>query len=76
MLKNCICFCSALHLSARNGLIEVTRKLLETGASVTAVDSEGMTPALSCAPNDHVAQCLSLILENYPHNASEKGKDL
>lgn len=56
---------SPLHLAARNGLVEVTCKLLKTGASVLLVDSEGLTPALSCAPNLQVAQCLSLILKTY-----------
>lgn len=58
-------FCSPLHLAARNGLVQVTCKLLKTGASVLSVDSDGLTPALSCAPNLQVAQCLSLILKSY-----------
>lgn len=55
-----------LHVAARNGLIDVTRELLKKGASVTAVDSEGYTPALCCAPNNNVAQCLALILLSLP----------
>lgn len=46
-------------------MVEVTSKLLKTGASVLSVDSDGLTPALSCAPNLQVAQCLSLILKSY-----------
>lgn len=60
----------ALHLAARNGLVSVTRELLRQGASVSAVDSEGYTPALCCAPNSQVAQCLALILLNSKCSAS------
>lgn len=55
-----------LHISARNGLVDVTRHLLKKGASVLAVDNEGLTPALCCAPNLNVAQCLALILQSLP----------
>lgn len=41
---------------------QVTRRLLQLGASVVAVDSEGLTPALACAPNVAVAKCLATIL--------------
>ncbi|XP_017885030.1 serine/threonine-protein phosphatase 6 regulatory ankyrin repeat subunit A-like isoform X2 [Ceratina calcarata] len=51
-----------LHLAARNGLVTVTRRLLQLGASVVAVDAEGLTPALACAPNPAVARCLATIL--------------
>ncbi|KAG8330653.1 Serine/threonine-protein phosphatase 6 regulatory ankyrin repeat subunit A [Homalodisca vitripennis] len=53
---------TALHLSARHGLVSVTRRLLEKGASVQVVDCNGLTPALACAPSPAIAQCLSLIL--------------
>lgn len=52
----------ALHMAARYGLVAVTRRLLEKGASVHIVDSDGLTPALACAPSPAIAQCLSLIL--------------
>ncbi|KAG8289306.1 Serine/threonine-protein phosphatase 6 regulatory ankyrin repeat subunit A, partial [Homalodisca vitripennis] len=55
-------FNAALHLSARHGLVSVTRRLLEKGASVQVVDCNGLTPALACAPSPAIAQCLSLIL--------------
>ncbi|XP_057659011.1 serine/threonine-protein phosphatase 6 regulatory ankyrin repeat subunit A-like isoform X2 [Diorhabda carinulata] len=55
-----------LHISARNGLVDITRELLKKGASVVAVDNEGMTPALSCAPNINVARCLALIFQTFP----------
>ncbi|RZC35701.1 serine/threonine-protein phosphatase 6 regulatory ankyrin repeat subunit A-like, partial [Asbolus verrucosus] len=55
-----------LHLSSRNGLVDVTKELLQKGASVSAVDNDGLTPALCCAPNANVAQCLSLILQSLP----------
>lgn len=51
-----------LHLAARNGVVSVTRRLLQQGASVVAVDADGLTPALACAPNPTVARCLATIL--------------
>lgn len=49
-------------MSARYGLVAVTRRLLEKGASVDMLDSGGLTPALACAPSLAIAQCLALIL--------------
>ncbi|MEE6471420.1 hypothetical protein FKM82_009269 [Ascaphus truei] len=51
-----------LHIAARNGLASVVQALLTRGATVLAVDEEGHTPALACAPNKDVADCLALIL--------------
>ncbi|KAM4613834.1 serine/threonine-protein phosphatase 6 regulatory ankyrin repeat subunit C [Polymixia lowei] len=51
-----------LHIAARNGLATVVQVLLSRGAAVMAVDEEGRTPALACAPNKNVADCLALIL--------------
>ncbi|XP_057701015.1 serine/threonine-protein phosphatase 6 regulatory ankyrin repeat subunit C-like isoform X9 [Corythoichthys intestinalis] len=51
-----------LHIAARKGLATVVQVLLGRGAAVTAVDGEGRTPALACAPNEKVADCLALIL--------------
>uniref|UniRef100_H3BVT9 Ankyrin repeat domain 52 n=1 Tax=Tetraodon nigroviridis TaxID=99883 RepID=H3BVT9_TETNG len=51
-----------LHIAARNGLATVVQVLLSRGAAVMAVDEEGHTPALACAPNKNVAECLALIL--------------
>ncbi|XDV33715.1 hypothetical protein PO909_004020 [Leuciscus waleckii] len=51
-----------LHVAARNRLTVVVQELLGKGASVLAVDENGYTPALSCAPNKDVADCLALIL--------------
>lgn len=51
-----------LHIAARNGLVAVTQTLLEKGASVTVIDVNGYNPALSCAPNARVADCLSMII--------------
>lgn len=65
LLKQIFSF-SPLHISARNGLIDVTRQLLKKGASIFAVDNEGLTPALCCTPNLNVAQCLALILQTLP----------
>uniref|UniRef100_A0A8C5C8E9 Ankyrin repeat domain 52 n=1 Tax=Gadus morhua TaxID=8049 RepID=A0A8C5C8E9_GADMO len=55
--------CSKVPLTpARKGLATVVQVLLSRGAAVMAVDAEGCTPALSCAPNKKVADCLALIL--------------
>uniref|UniRef100_A0A8C5STF7 Uncharacterized protein n=1 Tax=Laticauda laticaudata TaxID=8630 RepID=A0A8C5STF7_LATLA len=51
-----------LHVAARNGLTVIVQELLGKGASVLAVDENGYTPALACAPNKDVADCLALIL--------------
>ncbi|XP_045072428.1 serine/threonine-protein phosphatase 6 regulatory ankyrin repeat subunit A-like [Coregonus clupeaformis] len=51
-----------LHVAARNGLTVVVQELLVKGASVLAVDENAYTPALACAPNKDVADCLALIL--------------
>ncbi|KAJ8358548.1 hypothetical protein SKAU_G00150730 [Synaphobranchus kaupii] len=51
-----------LHMAARNGLATVVQVLLSRGATVLAVDEKGHTPALACAPNQDVADCLALIL--------------
>uniref|UniRef100_A0A087X510 Uncharacterized protein n=1 Tax=Poecilia formosa TaxID=48698 RepID=A0A087X510_POEFO len=53
-----------LHVAARMGLTVVVQELLEKGASVLAVDENGYTPALACAPNRDVADCLALILNS------------
>lgn len=49
-------------MAARNGLTVVVQELLGKGASVLAVDENDYTPALACAPNKDVADCLALIL--------------
>ncbi|KAK7832135.1 hypothetical protein U0070_015282 [Myodes glareolus] len=51
-----------LHIAARNGLTAVVEELLAKGACVLVVDENGHTPALACAPNKGVADCLALIL--------------
>ncbi|CAH2306652.1 serine threonine- phosphatase 6 regulatory ankyrin repeat subunit B isoform X1 [Pelobates cultripes] len=51
-----------LHIAARIGYKSVVEKLISKGASVLALDEEGHTPALACAPNKDVADCLALIL--------------
>ncbi|XP_064161458.1 serine/threonine-protein phosphatase 6 regulatory ankyrin repeat subunit C [Anguilla rostrata] len=51
-----------LHMAARKGLATVVQVLLSRGATVLAVDEKGHTPALACAPNQDVADCLALIL--------------
>ncbi|XP_073681635.1 serine/threonine-protein phosphatase 6 regulatory ankyrin repeat subunit C-like [Garra rufa] len=51
-----------LHIAARNGLATVVEVLLTRGATVLAIDEDGHTPALACAPNKDVADCLALII--------------
>ena len=51
-----------LHIAAKNGLVLATQTLLEKGASVMAIDVNGYTPALACAPSAPVADCLSMIV--------------
>ena len=53
---------SPLHLAAPLGMIDVVEMLLTKGASITAVDSKGLSPALACAANEDVATCLAMIL--------------
>ncbi|KTG33482.1 hypothetical protein cypCar_00041820 [Cyprinus carpio] len=53
-----------LHVAAGNGLTVLVQELLGKGASVLAVDENGYTPALACAPNKDVADCLALILSS------------
>uniref|UniRef100_A0A8D3EDL5 Ankyrin repeat domain 52 n=1 Tax=Scophthalmus maximus TaxID=52904 RepID=A0A8D3EDL5_SCOMX len=63
-----------LHIAARKGLATVVQVLLSRGAAVMAVDEEGHTPALACAPNKNVADCLALILSTMkPFPPSEAG---
>ncbi|XP_065141494.1 serine/threonine-protein phosphatase 6 regulatory ankyrin repeat subunit C isoform X1 [Paramisgurnus dabryanus] len=59
-----------LHIAARNGLASVVQALLNRGATVLAVDEEGHTPALACAPNKAVADCLALILSTMKPSSS------
>ncbi|KAK1797807.1 hypothetical protein P4O66_008163, partial [Electrophorus voltai] len=59
-----------LHLAGRGGLKQVVKELLSRGASVQAVDENGLTPALACAPSREVADCLALILATMMHFCS------
>uniref|UniRef100_A0A8C4QEJ4 Uncharacterized protein n=1 Tax=Eptatretus burgeri TaxID=7764 RepID=A0A8C4QEJ4_EPTBU len=51
-----------MHLAARKGLSSVVQDLINKGASVLALDENDLTPALACAPNKDVADCLAIIL--------------
>lgn len=65
-----------LHIAARKGLATVVQVLLSRGAAVMAVDEEGHTPALACAPNKNVADCLAMILSTmkpYPPREASTG---
>ena len=58
-------------------MVETTELLLAAGASVTALDSDGNPPALSCAASDETATCLAMILAVYLANpTSETRKSL
>lgn len=43
-------------------MIDVTELLLVKGCNLSYTDSQGLTPALACAPNDEVATCLAMIM--------------
>ena len=62
--NTCTTCCShrPLHLAARNGLVPVVQELIARGADLLAEDEDGHNPALACAPNPQVADCLALIL--------------
>lgn len=49
-------------MAAPLGMIDVVEALLTKGASITAVDSKGLSPPLACAANEDVAVCLAMIL--------------
>lgn len=51
-----------LHLAAKNGMVPVVQELIARGANLLAEDEDGHNPALACAPNAQVADCLALIL--------------
>ncbi|KAK2161473.1 hypothetical protein NP493_1584g00026 [Ridgeia piscesae] len=51
-----------LHWAAGNGMVSTVQLLLEKGSSILARDENGYTPALSCAANSRVAECLAMIL--------------
>jgi len=54
---------TALHLAASNGLFDLTKCLLSAGSSCFVQDSYNFTPALACAKDSDVADCLDLIIE-------------
>lgn len=51
-----------MHIAASQGMVSVVQDLLSRGANVLAEDEDGHNPALACAPNQQVADCLALIL--------------
>ncbi|KAF6779220.1 hypothetical protein AHF37_01277, partial [Paragonimus kellicotti] len=53
---------TALHLAIASGLAALTEALIQRGADLYAVDTEGRIPVLSAAPSISVAACLSLSL--------------
>jgi ankyrin repeat protein len=53
--------CSALHMAARRGNLEVAEALLDCGADIGAQDSSGDTPLLR-AVNCRKAKVIELLL--------------
>lgn len=43
-------------------MVACTQLLISKGASVFSMDARGRYPALACAPNDRIAECLELII--------------
>ena len=58
----CLLLHRPLHLAASNGMVPVVQELIVRGANLLAQDEDGHSPALACAPNPQVADCLALIL--------------
>ncbi|KAG1712158.1 Serine/threonine-protein phosphatase 6 regulatory ankyrin repeat subunit A [Nymphon striatum] len=54
-LKTC------LHISARQAMVATTKTLLIKGANVLAIDCQGCTPLLACAPTSDSADCMAMI---------------
>jgi serine/threonine-protein phosphatase 6 regulatory ankyrin repeat subunit A len=52
-----------LHISSKTGLVRVVQELVQRGADLNARDCDDNYPALCCAPNLHVAECLDSILQ-------------
>jgi len=52
-----------LHIAARSGMVRVVQELVRRGGNLSARDCDGYIPALCCAPNQSVAECLECILE-------------
>lgn len=52
-----------LHISASRHLVDTCELLLIKGATVSAADNRGLTPALAVAPSDDAVTCLTMILE-------------
>eukprot|EP00929_Paragymnodinium_shiwhaense_P108303 TRINITY_DN74620_c0_g1_i1.p2 TRINITY_DN74620_c0_g1~~TRINITY_DN74620_c0_g1_i1.p2 ORF type:complete len:296 (-),score=98.57 TRINITY_DN74620_c0_g1_i1:220-1107(-) len=55
------CGCSALHLAAHKGCLEVTKKLLELGSNLHATDAWDETPLHFAARAGQVATCQALL---------------
>ena len=44
-------------------MVPVVQELIARGANLLALDEDGHSPALACAPSPQVADCLALLLE-------------
>jgi hypothetical protein len=66
--------CTALHMAARRGNVEIAGALLECGADIEARDSVGETPlrrAVNCGQTDVAALLLAKGAD--PHSVGSKG---
>lgn len=52
---------TALHLAARNGLVDAAEKLIDAGAKVFEVDSEGQQPLHKACSGGHVEMVNKLV---------------
>ena len=52
-----------LHISAKSGLSRVVQELIKRGANLNVRDADDNIPALCCAPNQAIADCLECILQ-------------
>ncbi|CAC5397375.1 ANKRD28 [Mytilus coruscus] len=55
-----------LHLACKYGLVSIVQDLISKGGNVLAVDENGHSPALACAPTNRVAECLAIVLAHMP----------
>ena len=55
-----------LHLACKYGLVSVVQDLIAKGGNVFAIDENGHSPALACAPTSKIADCLAIVLAHMP----------
>jgi ankyrin repeat protein len=65
---------TALHFAARDQRLEMTEVLLEAGAEVDAVDSDGMTPLAHCALRLNPSLALAALLLGHSADPNKRSK--